>query len=234
VNQAQIISNTIKQFRENVPDYVGCGFVDLSTGMLLDVDTVEAHPREILDVVAAATAHLFEGRNVVQIEGLWKQYRGQTEGGHYFKEILVNSDHLVHLFMRSTSDPDIVAAVICTREVRVGMLFAQARQVMREYDVTSSRPREYEAASHAPRAYEAARPEPREYEAASHEPREYEAASHEPREYEAASAAREYEAASREPREPETSDAAEATDAEPREPEAGETAGAEPLAANRD
>jgi hypothetical protein len=224
VNQAQIISNTIKQFRENVPDYVGCGFVDLSTGMLLDVDTVEAHPREILDVVAAATAHLFEGRNVVQIEGLWKQYRGQTEGGHYFKEILVNSDHLVHLFMRSTSDPDIVAAVICTREVRVGMLFAQARQVMREYDVTSSRPREYEAASPAPREYEAARPEPREYEAASHEPREYEAAS----------PAREYQAASHEPREPETSDAAEAAGAEPREPGAGETAGAEPLAANRD
>jgi hypothetical protein len=224
VNQAQIISNTIKQFRENVPDYVGCGFVDLSTGMLLDVDTVEAHPREILDVVAAATAHLFEGRNVVQIEGLWKQYRGQTEGGHYFKEILVNSDHLVHLFMRSTSDPDIVAAVICTREVRVGMLFAQARQVMREYDVTSSRPREYEAASPAPREYEAARPEPREYEAASHEPREYEAAS----------PARAYQAASHEPREPETSDAAEAAGAEPREPGAGETAGAEPLAANRD
>jgi hypothetical protein len=224
VNQAQIISNTIKQFRENVPDYVGCGFVDLSTGMLLDVDTVEAHPREILDVVAAATAHLFEGRNVVQIEGLWKQYRGQTEGGHYFKEILVNSDHLVHLFMRSTSDPDIVAAVICTREVRVGMLFAQARQVMREYDVTSSRPREYEAASPAPREYEAARPEPREYEAASHEPREYEAAS----------PAREYQAASHEPREPETSDAAEAAGAEPREPGADETAGAEPLAANRD
>jgi hypothetical protein len=214
VNQAQIISNTIKQFRENVPDYVGCGFVDLSTGMLLDVDTVEAHPREILDVVAAATAHLFEGRNVVQIEGLWKQYRGQTEGGHYFKEILVNSDHLVHLFMRSTSDPDIVAAVICTREVRVGMLFAQVRQVMREYDVTSSRPREYEAASPVPREYEAARPEPCEYEAAS--------------------PAREYEAASHEAREPETSDAAETAGAEPRETEAGETAGAEPLTANRD
>ena len=89
--------------------------------MLLDVDTMGNHPREILDVVAAATAHLFEGRNVVQIEGLWKQYRGQTEGGHYFKEILVNSDHLVHLFMRSTSDPDIAAVVICTREVSVGM-----------------------------------------------------------------------------------------------------------------
>ena len=101
VNQAQTISNTIKQFRENVPDYVASGFVDLSTGMLLDVDSVANHPREILDVVAAATAHLFEGRNVMRIEGLWKQYRGQTDGGHYFKEILVNSDHLVHLFMRT-------------------------------------------------------------------------------------------------------------------------------------
>ena len=145
MNQAQTISNTIKQFRENVPDYVASGFVDLSTGMLLDVDTVANHPREILDVVAASTAHLFEGRNVVQIEGLWKQYRGQTEGGHYFKEILVNSDHLVHLFMRSTSDADIAAVVICTREVSIGMLFAQARQVMREYETASAEPRAYEA-----------------------------------------------------------------------------------------
>ncbi len=45
---------------------------------------------------------------------------------------------LVHLFMRSTSDPDIAAAVICTREVSVGMLFAQARQVMREYEAADA------------------------------------------------------------------------------------------------
>ena len=51
MNQAQTISNALKQFREDVPDYVACGFVDLSTGMLLDVDTVSNHPREILDVV---------------------------------------------------------------------------------------------------------------------------------------------------------------------------------------
>jgi hypothetical protein len=178
VNQAQIIGNTIKEFRENVPDYVGCGFVDLSTGMLLDVDTVEKYPREILDVVAAATAHLFEGRNVVQIEGLWKQYRGQSEGGHYFKEILVNSDHLVHLFMRSTSDPDIAAVVLCTREVRVGMLFAQARQVMREYDAASSRPRQAPGSE----LREAPGAEPREYEVTGSEPRAYEAPSSEPRE----------------------------------------------------
>jgi hypothetical protein len=48
--------------------------------------------------------------------------------------------------MRSTSDPDIAAAVLCTREVSVGMLFAQARQVMREYEAASSEPRQHQAA----------------------------------------------------------------------------------------
>jgi hypothetical protein len=135
VNRTQIINNTIKEFRQNIPNYVGCGFVDMSTGMLLEVDTIDNHPREILDVVAAATADLFEGKNVLQIEELWNRVRGVTDGGRYFKEILVNSDNLVHLFTRSTTNPDIVAVVICTRQVSIGMLFAQARQVMREFEM---------------------------------------------------------------------------------------------------
>jgi hypothetical protein len=134
VNRTQIIGNTLKEFRQNVPDYVGCGFVDMSTGMLLAVDTVDNHPREILDVVAAATGDLFQGKNVTQIELLWNQYRGVSEGGNYFKEILVNSDNLVHLFLRSTSNPEVAAVIICTRQVSIGMLFAQARAVMKEYD----------------------------------------------------------------------------------------------------
>ena len=134
MNRTQIISNTLKEFRQNVPDYVGCGFVDMSTGMLLAVDTVDNHPREILDVVAAATGDLFQGKNVTQIESLWNQARGVSEGGKYFKEILINSDNLVHLFLRSTSDSDVAAVIICTRQVSIGMLFAQARAVMKEYD----------------------------------------------------------------------------------------------------
>jgi hypothetical protein len=134
VNRTQVINNALKEFRQAVPDYVGSGFVDMSTGMLLSADTVDNHPQEILDVVAAATADLFEGKNVSQIEMLWNQTRGNTNGGHYFKEVLVNSENLVHLFMRSTSDPEVAAVVICTRHVSVGMLFAQARQVMRDFD----------------------------------------------------------------------------------------------------
>lgn len=133
MNRTQVINNTLKEFRQNVPDYVASGFVDMSTGMLLAVDTVDNHPREILDVLAAATADLFQGKNVTQIEALWNQYRG-VEGGNYFKEILVNSDNLVHLFLRSASNPEVTAVIVCTCQVSIGMLFAQARAVLKEYD----------------------------------------------------------------------------------------------------
>jgi len=134
MNLTQVVNNALKAFRRDVPDYIGAGVVDISTGMLLAVDTVDNHPREILDVVAAATADLFQGRMVVQIEDLWKQNRGVSDNRRYFHEILVNSENLVHLFMRSKTNPDIVAVVICTRGVNVGMLFAQARRVMAELD----------------------------------------------------------------------------------------------------
>ena len=134
MNRTQVINNTLKEFRQNVPDYVASGFVDMSTGMLLAVDTVDNHPREILDVLAAATADLFQGKNVTQIETLWNQYRGVSEGGNYFKEILVNSDNLVHLFLRSASNAEVTAVIVCTRQVSIGMLFAQARAVLKEYD----------------------------------------------------------------------------------------------------
>ena len=131
---ANTLDRTLQSAMGQIPECVAAGYVDMSTGMLLEVDTVDDHPREILDVVAAATADLFDGKSITQIEELWKQSRGVTDGGHYFKEILVNSDNLVHLFMRSTSNPDIAAVVICTRKVSIGMLFAQARQVMREFE----------------------------------------------------------------------------------------------------
>lgn len=132
MNLTQAVNNALRAFRSDVPEYVGSGIVDLSTGMLLAVDTMDTYPRDILDVLAAATVDLFQGRSVTQIENMWKQQRGVIEEKHYFQEILIYSDHLVHLFLRSTAIEELVAVVICRRNVSVGMLFAMARQGMHE------------------------------------------------------------------------------------------------------
>jgi hypothetical protein len=133
-SMSQVVSDAVKDFRGSVPDCVAAGIIDMSTGMLLAVDTVDNHPHEILDLLAAATFDIFQGRNVVMIEDIFNKRRGIAPSGHYFQEILVNSQNLVHLFMRSALNADVVAAVICRRTVNIGMLFAQARMVMKRLD----------------------------------------------------------------------------------------------------
>jgi hypothetical protein len=131
---SHIVTEAVKEFRSSVPDCVAAGIIDMSTGMLLAVDTLDSHPHEVLDLLAAATFDIFQGRNVVMIEDIFNKRRGVASSGHYFQEILINSLNLVHLFMRSTGNAEIVTAVICRRTVNIGMLFAQARLVMRQLD----------------------------------------------------------------------------------------------------
>jgi hypothetical protein len=134
MNLTQVVNNALKAFRRDVPEYLASGVVDMSTGMLLDADTIDDHPRDMMDMLAAATADLFQGRTVSQVEQMWREQRGIGDEGHYFQEILVYSNNLVHLFMRSPVNAEIVAAVVCRRNVNVGMLFAQARYAMRELE----------------------------------------------------------------------------------------------------
>ncbi|MFF0543911.1 hypothetical protein ACWEVD_05435 [Nocardia thailandica] len=126
------INALIKSLRTEVPECLAAGAIDMSTGMLLAVETVDNHPQEVLDLLAAATLELFQGRNVVMIEDIWKERRGVRSDQHYFQEILVNSDNLTHLFLRAQSRDDVVVVVVCRKSVNVGMLFAQSRRVLKE------------------------------------------------------------------------------------------------------
>lgn len=134
-SMTQVVTDAVKEFRTSVPDCLASAIIDMSTGMLLAVDTVDSHPDEVLDLLAAATFDIFQGRNVVMIEEIFNQRRGVRTADHYFQEILINSQNLVHLFMRSATNAEIVAAVVCRRTVNIGMLFAQSRLVMRRLDV---------------------------------------------------------------------------------------------------
>lgn len=111
-----------------VPDCVAAGVVDLSTGMLLAIKTVDSHPSEVMDVLAAATADMFQGSNVQMIENIFKKARGiENDGHHYFQEMIVNSDNLVHVFCRLKSNEEIVVAYVCRKSVNLGMALTKVR-----------------------------------------------------------------------------------------------------------
>ncbi len=117
--------------QSSVPECVAVGHVDMSTGMLLGVKTVDSHPQEVLDLVAAATADLFQGQNVVAIEKLFRRSRGQQEDGrHYFQEIVVFSDNLLHVFVRSKKYSSQASVFICRRTANIGMVLTKSRSSM--------------------------------------------------------------------------------------------------------
>ncbi|MFO1335320.1 MAG: hypothetical protein U1E80_09545 [Piscinibacter sp.] len=118
----------------SVPDCVATGFIDLASGMLLGVKTVDSHPHEVIELLAAATADLFQGPNVVSIEKLFRTARGVPEDGHhYFQEIIVNSDNLIHVFLRSKRQQQVVCFV-CRKGANLGMVLTKARMAMPEIE----------------------------------------------------------------------------------------------------
>jgi len=115
----------------SIPECVAAGFVDLSTGMLLSAKTVDSHPTEVLEVVAAATADLFQGTNVSLIESMFKKARGvENDNHHYFQEIIINSDNLLHVFLRSKSNEEHVATFVCRKSANLGMVLTKSRSSM--------------------------------------------------------------------------------------------------------
>ena len=114
-----------------VPECLAAGYVDTESGMLLAIKTVDSHPREVIDLVAAATADLFNGPNVSMIERMFKKSRGVADDGHhYFQEIIVNSDNLIHVCLRGKINPEYVAVFVCRRTANLGMALTKARIAM--------------------------------------------------------------------------------------------------------
>jgi hypothetical protein len=121
--------------QQNIPECVAAGYVDMSTGMLLGVKTVDSHPQEVLDLVAAATADLFQGQSVTMIEKLFRKSRGQTEdGGHYFQEIIVFSNNLLHVFLRGKKKQDQAAVFVTRASANVGMVLTKSRLAVVEIE----------------------------------------------------------------------------------------------------
>lgn len=122
---------TISQTQKTIPECVATGVVDMTTGMLLAIKTVDSHPREVLDLVAAATGEMFQGPNVTAIEKLFKKARGvKDDGHHYFQEILVISDNLIHVFQRLKRNEDIVFVAVCKNSANLGMVLSKCRMAL--------------------------------------------------------------------------------------------------------
>jgi hypothetical protein len=122
------LEKAINAASSQIPECVAAGYVDMSTGMLLAVKTVDSHPAEVLDLVAAATADLFQGSNVTSIEKMFKKSRGLPQDDkHYFQEIIVFSQNLLHVFMRGKKHDNHAVVYVCRASANIGMVISKSR-----------------------------------------------------------------------------------------------------------
>ena len=130
------LDNALQKAVTAIPECVAAGYVDLSSGMLLGIKSVDSHPSQVIELLAAATADLFQGPNVQAIEKLFRSARGVPENGqHYFQEIIVNSDNLIHVFLRGKKQEQ-VATFVCRKGANLGMVLTKARSVMVEIEAS--------------------------------------------------------------------------------------------------
>lgn len=122
------LDQAMTQVQRTVPQCVAVGVVDLQTGMLIGVKTVDSHPAEVLDLVAAATGDLFQGENVSMIEQTFRKVRGvKDDGRHYFKEIVIFSENLLHVFQRCVRNENVILTCVCRKNANLGMVLVKAR-----------------------------------------------------------------------------------------------------------
>ncbi len=124
------LNNALQSAISSIPECLAAGYIDLSSGMLLGIKSVDSHPNEVIELLAAATADLYQGTNVRMIESIFKKARGLKEDGHhYFQEFVVNSDNLIHVFLRAKNE-DQVACFVCRKSANLGMALTKARGMM--------------------------------------------------------------------------------------------------------
>jgi len=129
------LDTVLSKVQQEVPECVAVGFVDMSTGMLLGVKTLDSHPQEVLDLVAAATADLFQGKSVTAIEKMFRKSRGQPEDAkHYFNEIIVFSENLLHTFLRSKKVANQAVVFVCRATANIGMVLSKSRVALGEVE----------------------------------------------------------------------------------------------------
>jgi hypothetical protein len=121
----------------SIPECLAAGYIDISSGMILSIKTVDSHPAEVIGMLAAATSDLFAGPNVVAIENLFKKERGlPKDNHHYFQEMIINSDNLIHVFIRGKQHTDYIACFVCRKTANLGMALTKARAAMPEIEAS--------------------------------------------------------------------------------------------------
>ncbi len=124
------INDVCKDIVASVEGALGCGVVDLSTGLLLGVaHNVPYFTQSYLDAVAAASVDMMRGKTVKAVENLISSIRG-VKIENSIKEIQMSTDATYHFIASVPEKPNALAVLITNKKVNLGMGWSGVRSSM--------------------------------------------------------------------------------------------------------
>lgn len=120
------LDSVIASMQRSLPECVAVGVVDMTTGMLLAVKTVESYSQAVLDRMATAAEDVLEGPGSSAVAGLFGRVR-KRDDGPYVHEVVMVSDDLVHVFLRGRARDDVALVTVCRASANLGMVLSRSR-----------------------------------------------------------------------------------------------------------
>ena len=120
------LDEALTDIMQSDPECIAAGWVDTETGLLIRVKTGN-QPLEGLELVSTATSDVFQRASVADIEQLFKSAHGVATGDHYFREIIVKSRDVIHVFARGHKQDDPMLVVIVRLAADLGVVIHRAR-----------------------------------------------------------------------------------------------------------
>lgn len=121
------INDVCKEINGAVDGALGCGVIDLSSGLLLGVaHNVPYFTQSYLDAVAAAAVDMLRGKTVRAVENLLSNTRGKKVE-HSIKEVQMTTDNTYHFIATIPDKPNAAVVLITSKKTNLGMGWAGVR-----------------------------------------------------------------------------------------------------------
>lgn len=118
------INDVCKEIIGSVDGSLGCGVIDLSSGLLLGVaHNVPYFTQSYLDAVAAAAVDMLRGKTVKAVESLLSNTRGKKMENS-IKEIQMTTEATYHFIATIPEKPNAAVVLITSKKTNLGMGWA--------------------------------------------------------------------------------------------------------------
>lgn len=117
------------------PHGVAAAVIDLAARTTVAVRAFDPNLERDIDLLAEAAVEFFNGTSLTTLESMDLELE-QDSWNHReaVQKVIVQSRHLLYVFLRAQTRPNLVLATLCRADTNLGLVMMVARETLRELE----------------------------------------------------------------------------------------------------